>query len=120
MKRLLFILLVLLIPTVILGQVTRQIDTDSLAVSTASTLATYSPRWESANINFVGCTGHLKLAISPADTTWTDKKWYIMPAYTTLTVTKSKDLGISGVYKILYKCASGTGALLITGTKTAD
>ena len=103
-----------------IAQNTRSYDSDSLAVSTSVAWGKYTTRWETAVFKFVGCEGQLKIAFSAIDTTWSDKTFFIMPANSSLTVTKNKELGIPGVYRIQYKCTSGTGALLITGTRTSD
>lgn len=120
MKRLLLIGMLLLIPTMLSAQKTREFDSDSLTVTTTPNWAKYPTMWESATITFTGCTGQIKLAMSANDTTWTDKTWFMMPANSSLVVTKNPMLGIVGIFRAYYRCVSGTGAMLITGTRTSD
>jgi len=103
---------------------TRFAWTDSIAVTTSDTVLTFSPRWESVNIWFSGCDGFVKYSIGPGDTAgWSSclygKQYIELSEGMTLTIIKSKDLGIAGLYKIAAKAKSGTGALFLTGTKTA-
>lgn len=122
MKRLLLLSLIIFmaIPGIILSQTTRQCDVDSLAVSTTAARATYANSLETATFRFVGCTGLLKVAFTYQDTVWADKKWFSMPDGSTLTISKDRSAGIPGVKKILYKCTSGTGALLIISSRKSD
>jgi len=43
-----------------------------------------------------------------------------MTANEILIVAKSRELGVAGLYRLEYKCASGTGALFITGTRNTN
>lgn len=118
-KRVYVVAFILLMSGLVFGQ-SRQADSDSLTVTTSADSTRYNPMWETASIKFVGCDGLLKFAISRQDTIHTDKTWYSMTDGSSLDISRNRELGIPGVYKVWYKAASGTGALHITGTKTSD
>jgi len=81
----------------------------------------YGNSWVVAVIKFKGCTGLIRWATSVNDTTsWSTRQWYIMEPGEFLIISKNRDLGIVGLYRLEYKCASGTGALFVTGIKNKN
>ena len=97
----------------------RFIVSDSLALTTSEIDSTFTYPWESVTIWAVGCDALIKIEINKQDD-FTDDSFVRIDDGSFITITKNRELGISGVYRVMTKAVSGTGILYMIGTKTTD
>ena len=122
-KLLLIVALMLVVSVGVQGQI-RYAVSDSIAVSVTAIDSTFSQRWETVNIKFVGCSGWVKFAMSASDTTGfktgagtAPQQWTFLQAGEVLYLERNASLGIPGLYRLRAKAASGTGVMYLIGTK---
>lgn len=117
MKRLLFILLFLSLSLSPLYATTYAV-VDSISVSDTAVDSTFTQRWIGCSLWFLDCEGWIKFALSPNDTTgWSSKQWVKLIETQPMHFWPEEPYFSGGLYRLEYRCTTGTGALFITGLK---
>jgi len=120
MKRFLLFTLLLILPFSILKGTTYAV-TDSISVSSTGVDSTFSQRWVGCSFWFLGCEGQVKYATSPNDTTsWSSKQWTVLSDGQVMQFWPLFPEFPSSLYRLEYRCTTGTGALFISGLKNRN
>lgn len=121
MKRVFFVLLLLVVPLSSIHGQQQYAWSDSLTVTTVAVDTTFSPRWNGCTLWFEGCRGWIRFATSVEDsvgwsTTTFGKKWVLLEDGQTFGLWQTT-FHKQSLWKLEYKSAAGTGALFIVGYK---
>jgi len=120
MKRVFFLILLLLLPFSILHSTTYAV-TDSISVSSTGVDSTFSQRWVGCSLWFLGCEGQVRYATSSADTSgWSSKQWTVLSDGQVMQFWPLFPDFPSSLYRLEYRCTTGTGALFISGLKNRN